>query len=259
MVNGTAAPEGLRQVAALFDIHGNLPALEAVLVDVERLNVGELIVGGDVFPGPMGTEVLARLRSLDVPVRFISGNGDRAVVTAKSGGDISEVPAAYQDVVRWAADTLEPEAEQHIRTWPATVRCSIRGLGEVLFCHATPASDTEIFTNRTPEARLLSRFEGLGVSIVVCGHTHMQFDRRIGPTRVVNAGSVGMPFAEPGAYWLLLGPEVQLRRTTYDLSAAAARIRATAYPRAQEFADRNVLQPPSQAEMLDAYDRVDIR
>jgi hypothetical protein len=87
----------------------------------------------------------------------------------------------------------------------------------------------------------------------------MQFDRMIGKTRVVNAGSVGMPFGAPGAYWLLLGPEVQLRHTPYDLEKAAERIRATSYPQAEDFAARNVLQPPSEKEMLQAFRKAELK
>jgi predicted phosphodiesterase len=123
----------------------------------------------------------------------------------------------------------------------------------VLFCHATPRDDNEIFTRLTSEERLLPIFEGLDVSMVVCGHTHMQFDRMIGSVRVVNAGSVGMPFGEPGAYWLLLDADVQLRHTPYDLIKAAERIREMNYPQAQEFVAHYVLQPPSEEEMLKAF------
>ncbi|MFP5287096.1 MAG: metallophosphoesterase, partial [Thermoanaerobaculia bacterium] len=77
--------------------------------------------------------------------------------------------------------------------------------------------------------------------------------------RVVNAGSVGMPFGEAGADWLLLGPDVQLRHTSYDLVKAAERLRATAYPQAQEFAARSVLQPPSEEEMLALFSRAQLR
>jgi hypothetical protein len=87
----------------------------------------------------------------------------------------------------------------------------------------------------------------------------MQFDRRLQHLRIVNAGSVGMPFGEPGAYWLLLGPDVQLRRTKYDLTEAAARIRASGYPQADEFAGNNVLRPPPEAQMLEVFGRVDAR
>ena len=129
----------------------------------------------------------------------------------------------------------------------------------MLFCHATPRSDTEVFTRLTSEDRLLPVFEGLNVPVIVCGHTHMQFDRTIGRIRVLNAGSVGMPFGEPGAYWLLLGPNVQLRHTRYDLAKAAERIRDTKYPHAQDFAARNVLQPPTEGETLEAFTRVELR
>lgn len=133
------------------------------------------------------------------------------------------------------------------------------GLGEVLFCHATPRNDTDIFTRLTPEDRLLPIFAGLGVSTVVCGHTHMQFDRMIGTTRVLNAGSVGMPVGEPGAEWLLLGPDVQFRHTRYDLARAADRIRGTTYPQAEDFALRNVLQSPSERETLAAFTRAELK
>jgi putative phosphoesterase len=236
------------RVAALYDIHGNLPALEAVLRDVRAAGAERIVVGGDVLPGPMPRESLARLLELDLPVQFIHGNGDREVV-APTGA----VPEPYRESMRWNADQLQPREQQLIASWPSTVRMTIDGVGEVLFCHATPRNDTEIFTRLTPEERLLPIVDGLGVSVVVCGHTHMQFDRRVGAVRVVNAGSIGMPFGEPGAYWLLFDAEPQLRRTEYDLADAARRIRATTYPQADEFAARSVLQPPSEQEMLDAF------
>jgi diadenosine tetraphosphatase ApaH/serine/threonine PP2A family protein phosphatase len=102
-------------------------------------------------------------------------------------------------------------------------------------------------------------FEGLNVPVVVCGHTHMQFDRTVGRIRVVSAGSVGMPFGKPGADWLLLGPNVQLQHMAYDFVKAAERIRDTKYPQAQDFAARNVLQPPSEGETLEAFTRVELR
>ena len=95
--------------------------------------------------------------------------------------------------------------------------------------------------------------------MAVCGHTHMQFDRKIGSVRVVNAGSVGMPFGQPGAYWLLLGPRVELRHTAYDLTEAADRIMNTKYPQAKDFAENNVLRPPSEAEMLQSFARVELK
>lgn len=129
----------------------------------------------------------------------------------------------------------------------------IHGNGEsdVLFCHATPRDNNEIFTRLTPDRRLRSAFEAADASVVICGHTHMQFDRTIGDLRVVNAGSVGMPFGEPGAYWALLGPGIELRHTAYDLVDATERIRATAHPQAAEL---EVLQPPTASKMLEVLE-----
>jgi putative phosphoesterase len=240
------------RVAALYDIHGNLPALEAVLEDVRRADVDQVVVGGDVLPGPMPRETLTCLLHLELPIQFIQGNGDREV-RAPTGA----VPESFREAMRWNAQQLLPEHERLIGSWPETLRVHVSELGEVLLCHATPRNDTEIFTRLTPDDRLLPVFEGLNVRLVICGHTHMQFDRTIGRVRVVNAGSVGMPFQDPGAYWLLLGPDVQLRHTAYDLTKAAERIRDTEYPQAHDFA-RNVLQPPSERETLAAFARAEL-
>jgi len=246
-------------VAALYDIHGNLPALEAVLEEIRQVGADLVLIGGDVFPGPMSLESLTFLLNLDIPVQFIQGNGDREVLAQRAGIESSAIPEQYREVMRWSAQQLDSEHERLVGGWPATVRIEIPRLGEVLFCHATPRNDTEIFTRLTPENCLLPIFEGLGVPLVICGHTHMQFDRMIGRVRVVNAGSVGMPFEKPGAYWLLLGPDVQLRHTPYDLTKAAERIRATEYPQAQDFAANNVLQPPTEEETVEAMTRFGLK
>ena len=247
------------RVAAIYDIHGNLPALEAVLQEIRRAGVDLMVVGGDVVLGPMPRETLACLLDLEIPVRCIQGNCDREVLARRTGSDPGTLPEPVREAVRWVARQLQPEDERWLASWPATLRVEIRGWGEVLFCHATPRSDAEIFTRLTPADRLLPLFAGLGVPLVVCGHTHMQFERKIGGVRVVNAGSVGMPFGEPGADWLLLGPDVQLRHTPYDLTEAAERIRETSYPQAQDFAANYVLQPPSEGKMLEVFARTELR
>lgn len=163
------------------------------------------------------------------------------------------------EVFRWTAQQLQPEYEPVLASWPKTLRLEIGPLGTVLFCHGTPRSETEVFTRLTPEERLVPLFDRIQATVVVCGHTHMQFDRMIGGTRVVNAGSLGMPFGTPGACWVLLGPEVQLRRTSYNLTQAAERIQATTYPQAQAFAAENVLNPPSEVEMLESFGPRELR
>lgn len=242
------------RVAAVYDIHGNLPALEAVLRKISQVKVDVIVVGGDVVAGPMPHETLERLLSLDVPVRFIRGNADREVVEQMTGEKVGTLPEEIAEVVRWVAQQLEANHAQTLADWPAALRLEVEGLGTVLFCHASLRNDTEIFTRLTPKERLLPVFAAAEASLVVCGHTHMQFDRRIGGLRVVNAGSVGMPYGEPGAYWLLLGPDVAFQQTSYDRAQAAERIRATGYPHAENFVSENVLRTPTEEEALGVFE-----
>lgn len=247
------------RVAAIYDIHANLPALQAALEEIRRAEVDQIVVGGDVFPGPMPRETLTHLLTLDLPVHFILGNGDREVLACLRGVEMGGVPEQFREAMRWVAQQLHLEDEQVLASWPKSLTLHIEGLGEVLFCHATPRNDTEMFTRATPEERLVPVFEGINAAVVICGHTHMQFDRVAGGIRIVNAGSVGMPFGEPGADWALLGPGVQLRHTSYDLASAAARVRKTKYPQAEDFAARSILQPPSEAETLAAFAKVELK
>jgi predicted phosphodiesterase len=218
------------------------------------------VVGGDVLPGPMPRETIECLRHVEIPVAFIRGNGDREVLARIRGIETGAVPEPFRESMRWNAAQLRAEDESLLESWPATLRLQIDGLGEVLFCHATPRNDTELFTRLTTDDRLAPALAGVDAAVVVCGHTHMQFDRVVGSVRLVNAGSVGMPFAPPAAaHWLLLGPGVQLRHTSYDLMKAAARLRETAFPQVEELAVRYVLRPPSEADSLAMYAPSELR
>ena len=247
------------RVAALYDIHGNLPALEAVLQEVRQAGVDQVVVGGDVVSGPMPRETLGTLLDFDLPVQFIQGNGDAEALAQMWGMDSGSVPEQYLPALRWVARQLAPDYEPLLASWPLTLRLEIDGLGEALFCHATPRNNTEVFTRLTSEDRLRPAFAGVRSPVVVCGHTHMQFDRMVGRVRVVNAGSVGMPYGPPGACWLLLGPAVQHQQTRYNLERAAERIRLTQYPQAEDFAAGNVLQQPGEAEALGAFTRMELK
>lgn len=258
------------RIAALYDIHGNLPALEAVLDEIRRERVDRVVIGGDVLPGPMPRETLDCLLSLEIPVAFIYGNGDLAAMAQRDAKNPAEakywgtgsgapLPEPFLTATRWSGEQLTSDQAREVARWPKTLAIDADALGRVLLCHGTPRSETEIFTRLVPEDRLLPVFAGTGADIVVCGHTHMQFDRTIGGTRVVNAGSIGMPFGEPGAYWLLLGPDIELRRTDYDLAGAAERIRRSGYPQAEEFAAHNVLCPPTEQQMLELFTRAALK
>jgi putative phosphoesterase len=249
----------VQRVAALYDIHGNLPALEAVLEELQQLSVDAIVVGGDVLPGPMPRECLELLHQNRIPTAFIHGNGESAALESLKGGALAKVPEAFRPAVEWSARQVPDEIATAMRAWPTTLQLEIEGVGDTLFCHATPRNDTELFTRLSPDERIRTMFAGTRCELAVCGHTHMQFDRTVDAIRVVNAGSVGMPFGDPGACWLLLGPDVQLRRTNYDLDAAAARLRQSGFPGVDQFVERQVLHPPSEAKMLEAYSTVDGR
>ncbi len=245
------------KIAAIYDIHGNLPALEAVLAEIDQAAPDLIVVGGDVASGPLPRATLERLMSLGERARFVCGNADREIVASFDGEPlVNDLPEEVREITAWTARQLERQQRDFMARFEKQIILNVDGLGDVLFCHGSPRSDEEMLTATTPAPRLQAALTGIDAAVVVCGHTHMQFDRQFGKTRIVNAGSVGMPYGEPGAYWLWLGPEVALRRTNYDLEQAAQRIRASGYPQAQDFADNNVLQPPTAAEATEVFERM---
>ncbi len=240
-------------VAALYDVHGNLPALEATLAEVEAIGVDVVVVGGDVAIGPMPQGSLRRLLELGERALFLRGNGDREIASdqAGTGGGL------WAERTRWSAAQLERGQRAWLAGLPDTQTLVVDGLGPVLFCHGSPRSDEEILTAISPEERVAAALAGVAEEVVVCGHTHVQFDRPVAGKRLVNAGSVGMPYAaRPGAYWALLGPGVELRRTAYDVEAAADAIRVSGFPEAGALAAGNVLAVPSAEEATEQFERL---
>jgi putative phosphoesterase len=188
-------------IATLYDVHGNLPALEAVLREVP--DEALIVVGGDVAAGPFPQETVDSLRALGERVKWIRGNADRELVSGEEG-------LAPPDLLEWVRSRLGAETIDWLGRLPPTLVSE-----RVLYCHATPRNDVDIFTERTPEERIAPLFADVDADVVVCGHTHMQFDRAIAGKRVVNSGSVGMSYDEPrGAYWTL---DLQPRSTPYEL------------------------------------------
>lgn len=247
------------KIAALYDIHGNLPALNALLEDLQEVQPDVIVVGGDIVSGPMPGQTLERLFSLGERVRYIRGNGDREIVMAFDGQPLrAAMSAEGKEVTRWVAEHLTRVQRDFLAALPEQLVFHVEGLGRVLFCHATVRNDEELFTPITPAERLNVVFSHVAQEIVVCGHTHMQFERDVSNLRIINAGSVGMPYADqPGAYWLLLRPEGhEFQRTAYDGEAAAQAIRASGYPQAQEFTEENVLKVPTVAEATKLFERM---
>jgi putative phosphoesterase len=218
------------RVAALYDVHGNLPALEAVLADVDAAEVETIVSGGDLVAGPLPSECLTLLRKRET--RFIRGNADRLVLSRATDEDA------------WMDDRLTAEERAEVAAWPTILTLDVDGLGRVLFCHGSPRSDDEVLTARTREEFVAEALEGAEADVIVCGHTHHQFDRRIGARRLVNAGSVGLPYeGRPGAFWALLGPGVELRRTEYDIEAGAERMRSAGLAGLDDYLRSSLFEP----------------
>jgi putative phosphoesterase len=230
-------------VAALDDIHGNLPALDAVLADPAFARADVVVIGGDVAAGPMPAEVLDRLGELALPVRWVRGNADREVVASFDRGDTD--PSAHPDdpparVDAYAAGRITRAHRDLLAGFEDVV--SLEG---ALFCHGSPRDDDEIITAVTPPERLAPMLEGVGEALVVCGHTHHQFDLRVGSQRVVNAGSVGMPYqGDAAAFWLLVEDgEPEFRRTAIDVESMAAAIRASGFPDTDDLLTSSFFEP----------------
>jgi predicted phosphodiesterase len=214
------------RVLALYDIHGNVDALDAVLADPRAADPDVVLVGGDAVPGPFARETLDRLESLTVPVRWVRGNGEREVAEALG----APAPAAADLAALTAALTAASVGEERalaLGRLPLTVE-----LDGVLYCHASPRRDDEIVTRISSRERWAGALAGVTARLVVAGHTHQQDDRVVGGVRFVNAGSVGLPYEGDGAArWLwVAGGEPVLRHTAYDAAGAGARMLEAGWP-----------------------------
>ncbi|HWI74554.1 MAG TPA: metallophosphoesterase family protein [Baekduia sp.] len=215
------------RILVLYDVHGNAEALDAVLADPRAADPDAVVVGGDTVPGAFAAAALDRLEALEVPVHWVRGNGEREVAEAVG----APPPADPEDlVVVTAARTAAALGDARARALgqhPLTV--TVDG---VLFCHATPRSDEGLLTRISPPQRWADALAGADAALVVAGHTHQQDDRAVGPTRFVNAGSVGLPYEGDGAArWLWIEDGVpSLRRTEYDAAGAGRRILASGWP-----------------------------
>jgi predicted phosphodiesterase len=243
------------RLAVLADIHGNLPALDAVLRDVEAAGADAIVLNGDLATGPMPAETLDRLAGLGDRAIWVRGNADRELAAACDGVLDPGLPDVVRIPTEYCASRLDRRHRDLLAGLPLSVSLAVTGLGPVLFCHATARDDTEIVLVDSGLDKYRAAFDGTDEPTVVLGHTHMPFDRLAGCRRFVNPGSVGMPYGGTGAYWALLGPDVTLRRTGYDAEAAGETFRSAApgYPDLAEFIAENMLTVPSDALALATF------
>lgn len=232
------------RVAVISDVHGNAPALRAVLAAIAESDAELVVSLGDVTWGVEPEETRVLLESFEGHVIFVNGNGERALRELRAGRD-------GNDRECWMRDRHSDATYAFLETFVDAAVVDVAGLGAVRFCHGSPRSDIELITPETPVDRMQELMQGVPERVLLSGHTHLQFDRRVAGIRSINPGSVGMPYHElRGAFWALLGPDVELVRTDYDLEETARAYRASTDPLKKEMVDV-LLAPPSPAEVIE--------
>ena len=249
MATGSESPGTRRaaRVAVVSDVHGNAVALEAVQAEIENEEPDLVVFCGDLTWGPLPEDTLDLVAGLRTPAFFIRGNAERALLEG------SESPTERE---RWLLERHSKEARAFLATFAEQGVVDVRGLGPVRFCHGSPRSDEELVTPETPEERVREMTATIPERVLVTAHTHLQFDRKVAGIRSINAGSVGMPYEdEPGAFWALLGPDVELRRSDYPVQRAVDRFRASGDPLTEKMVEL-LLEPPTRAEVIEHAERL---
>jgi diadenosine tetraphosphatase ApaH/serine/threonine PP2A family protein phosphatase len=220
------------RVAALYDVHAMPVPLAAVLDEVAAEGVDRVVFGGDLIYGPCPREAVELARAVE-SASFVRGNADRSPH-------------------EWEREHVAAETLEWLAALPATVSCD-----GVLYCHAAPGDDKLLVSADTPAEAIEDAYANVSEPVIVIGHTHHQFDRRVAGRRLVNAGSIGMPYEdEVAAFWaLLVDGEPSFRRTAFDVDRAVAEVRASGWPRADEFVRENLLEAPSRAEAIAQFEQ----
>jgi predicted phosphodiesterase len=241
------------RIAALYDIHGMAEPLQAVLRELEGEQFDTILIGGDAISGPQPAETFELLRSIETPMHWIRGNGERAL--GPDAGDA--VIGDAEEALGFTASFFSDDERSRLSALPASVTLEVDGLGQTLFCHASPRNDLDIVTPGTPDERFRELLEGVAQRVVVAGHTHMQLDRSVDGVRWINPGAVGMPYeGEVAAFWALLGPDVEFRRTPFDVERSAAALLASGWPDAESFVEENLRAAPSREEVVTLFEQI---
>ncbi|MGD0409354.1 MAG: metallophosphoesterase family protein [Candidatus Limnocylindrales bacterium] len=229
------------RIAALSDLHGNLPALAAVHKAIDAARPDYVAVCGDlVFNGPDPVGTLALVRELERAGAFVTlGNTDVAVAdgdfTAAFPWFTEGAPDSFLVAAEWARDQIGGEGVDYLRRLPSERRLRV-GDDLVLFCHASPGSLTEGLSADLDPVVTIDRVSGTDAKVIVCGHTHLPEVREVGWRTIVNAGSAGYIFdGDPTASWALIEIDdesvtAEIHRTNYDVMAASNAVSARGLP-----------------------------
>jgi predicted phosphodiesterase len=246
------------RVAVVSDVHANVAALTAVLAEIETAGVDLVVSCGDLTWGSQPDQTISLMQGLGGRALFVRGNGERAVLEISGTSGTAPARMAQSPRENWVPSLHSADSLAFVAAIPFSIVVDITGLGPVRFCHGSPRSDTELVTPATPAGRFAELCAGIDEQVLVSGHTHLQFDRQVAGRRSVNPGSVGLPYheGEPGtAYWGLLGPDIELRQTSYDVSAAVAVGVRLGDPAAEAIAGL-LMSPPSPATIMVESERL---
>jgi predicted phosphodiesterase len=225
------------KVAILSDVHGVLPALEAVRKALKKERPDHVLIAGDhVFQGPDPAGVVDALREMETSgATIVQGNTDVAVAdfdySAAFPWFTDGVPDAFRDAAEWAHDQLGDERVAWLRRLPSERRLMLEDT-MVLGCHASPGSQTQGFDTQLDPTVTIERISKTDARVICCGHTHLPEVRDLGWKLIVNAGSAGWVFdGDPTASWALLtvdGEDVtaEIRRAEFDTMEVANAISA---------------------------------
>ena len=235
------------RVALIADVHGNAPALTAVLDEARADGVDALVFLGCLTWGPEPTRVIELAQSTGRPTYFLRGNGERAVLELAAGTRDAASPTDS-----WMVNAHGPAGVQFLAALPTGLIGQVAGIGRIRLCHGSPRSDIELLTPGTPPERIAAACADVTESTIAHGHTHLQYTRLAGQRRVIGVGSVGLPYGgdEPGARWTVVGPTIEPRRTAYDIDEAIAAADAVNYPGLERYTG-TLRQPPTLQMIID--------
>jgi predicted phosphodiesterase len=242
-----------QNATVIADIHGVSPALEAMLAEEMHDPSEVVLVLGDIAFGPQPNQVVDRLRSLGNRVIAISGNSEREMLEIIRGEPVE----SSDPIAAWSAHELTPANRDWLAALPGTRTIEIAGFGEVFLCHACPQNDMDILLVDTRIARWMEAFADLpeSVAMVLLGHTHMPFQRLVNGRRVINPGSIGMPYGGAGAHWVRLRDGIiETRVTQFDIERATREVgESSGFPGAAEWVAPYLRSEISDVEVIRIY------
>ncbi|WP_434716446.1 metallophosphoesterase family protein [Lacticaseibacillus paracasei] len=226
------------KIAALYDIHGNYPALKEVLKQVKKLSPDLVVLGGDLIAGPMPLETLSLLKRVSTTFKTVGimGNNDQDIVDIYAKKRVGLSRKATEQLT-WIANQLSYKQVSFLRNLLPSI-----SIGNYFFCHAVKNDNTTVFSPRQNKAYIEALFKGVQESYIICGHTHIQFELSLPNKKIINAGSIGMPFSNQfGAQWLWLEDNrIEYKRTIFNQQVAIQLISQTEYPFKNEFIANNL-------------------